>query len=95
MRADERVFAIPSWLPGRLYHFSARSTRYFQPFPATDSTMKALGKSYEYQIFDGAGHGFLRGRDDTTAVARANVAAAGKAWPRTVEFLRAKLERAR
>ncbi len=55
--------------------------------PATDSTMKRLGKSYEFQIFDGAGHGFLRGQENSEA----NLAATTAAWPRTIAFLRAKL----
>ncbi len=55
--------------------------------PATDSSMKQLGKSYEYHIFDGAGHGFLRGQDGNEP----NTAASQQAWPKTVAFLRAKL----
>jgi carboxymethylenebutenolidase len=55
--------------------------------PMADSTMKRLGKSYEYQILDGAGHGFLRGQENSEA----NAAAARQAWPRTVAFLKAKL----
>ena len=55
--------------------------------PATDSAMKRLGKSYEYHIFDGAGHGFLRGQENSEA----NAKAAREAWPKTVAFLKAKL----
>jgi len=55
--------------------------------PATDSAMKRLGKSYEYHIFDGAGHGFLRGQESSEA----NAKAALEAWPKTVAFLKAKL----
>ena len=55
--------------------------------PGADSAMKRLGKSYEYQIFDGAGHGFLRGQENSEA----NAAAAKAAWPRTVAFFKAKL----
>jgi carboxymethylenebutenolidase len=55
--------------------------------PATDSTMKRLGKSYEYRIFDGAGHGFLRGQENSEA----NATAAREAWPMTVAFLKARL----
>jgi carboxymethylenebutenolidase len=55
--------------------------------PSTDSTMKRLGKSYEYHIFDGAGHGFLRGQENSEA----NAKAAQEAWPKTVAFLKAKL----
>jgi dienelactone hydrolase len=49
--------------------------------------MKALGKSYEYHIFEGAGHGFLRGQDGNEP----NTAAAIAAWPKTVAFFRATL----
>jgi carboxymethylenebutenolidase len=55
--------------------------------PATDSSMKRLGKSYEFHIFEGAGHGFLRGQDQSPA----NLAAAQAAWPKTVAFFKAKL----
>ena len=57
--------------------------------PATDSTMKRLGKAYEFAIFDGAGHGFLRGQDQSPA----NLAAAQQAWPKTVAFFRANLSK--
>lgn len=55
--------------------------------PATDSAMKRLNKSYESNIFEGAGHGFLRGQDQSPA----NLAAAQAAWPKTIAFFRAKL----
>lgn len=55
--------------------------------PAADSAMKRLGKSYEFVIYDGAGHGFLRGQENSEA----NAKAAQEAWPRTVAFLKAKL----
>ncbi len=47
--------------------------------------MKNAGKAYEVEIYQGAGHGFLRaqaGRDG------ANLKATQKAWPRTISFLR-------
>ena len=53
--------------------------------PPAAKKMKSLGKSYEREIYDGPGHGFLRnqtGRDG------ANKKATKKAWPRTVKFLR-------
>ena len=55
--------------------------------PSTDSTMKRLGKSYEFHIFEGAGHGFLRGQENNEA----NAKATQDAWPKTVAFLKAKL----
>lgn len=53
--------------------------------PPADSTMKALGKTYTYRIFPGAGHGFLRQQDGQ---AGANLAAAKQAWPLTVAWFR-------
>ena len=47
--------------------------------------MKKLGKTYETEIYPGAGHGFLRaqsGRDG------ANMKATEQAWPRMLAFLR-------
>ena len=46
--------------------------------------MKKLGKVYEVEIYEGAGHGFLRAQSGREA----NLKATQKAWPRTVEFLR-------
>ena len=53
----------------------------------TDTTMKKLGKAYEFNVFEGAGHGFLRGQDQSPA----NLAAAQQAWPKTIAFFKAKL----
>ena len=67
--------------------YGGNDARINATIPATDSAMKRLGKPYEYHIFDGAGHGFLRGQDGNEA----NTNAAVQAWPRTVAFLRSKL----
>ncbi len=45
--------------------------------------MRAAKKPYEHQIFDGAGHGFMRAQD-----VPANLAAAQKAWPMTIAFFK-------
>lgn len=58
--------------------------------PRADSVLSALGRTYEVNVYDGAGHGFLRqqeGRDG------ANRAATEKAWPATVAWFRDHLER--
>ena len=50
--------------------------------------MKRLGKVYEVEIYEGAGHGFLRqqeGRDN------ANMRASQQAWTRMLGFLRKHL----
>src|SRR5262249_51730373 len=52
---------------------------------ATKAEMKSLGKTYEAEIYKGAGHGFLRaqtGRDG------ANQKASDQAWPRMLTFLK-------
>ncbi len=51
--------------------------------------MHRLGLQYEFEIFGGAGHGFLRAQDRQNG---ANLKATEKAWPRTVAFLREHLE---
>jgi carboxymethylenebutenolidase len=50
--------------------------------------MKKLGKAYETEIYESAGHGFLR---DQAGREGANRRATEKAWPRTIAFLRKNL----
>lgn len=53
------------------------------------AALKSTGTTYEHEIYEGAGHGFLRaqsGRDG------ANRKAAGQAWPATVAFLKKHLK---
>ena len=57
--------------------------------PPAAQKMKRLGKSFEYTMFDGAGHAFLRAQDGQS---RANLKATQQAWPRMVQFLRKNLE---
>ncbi len=54
-----------------------------------EAKMKELGKTYLTATYPGAGHGFLRAQDGREG---ANLAAALKAWPATVEFLKKHLE---
>lgn len=55
----------------------------------TDSAMRAMGKTYQPQIFPGAGHGFLRAQD---AASGANLEATRRAWPATLAWFRQYLE---
>jgi len=80
----EQMAAIKAPVLGLYGGSDARIT---STVPATDSTMKKLGKAYEYSVFDGAGHGFLRGQDGSPA----NAAAAQQAWPKTIAFFKSKL----
>ncbi|MBX6365636.1 MAG: dienelactone hydrolase family protein [Gemmatimonadetes bacterium] len=57
--------------------------------PPADSAMKAMGKTYTYRIFPGAGHGFLRQQDGQNG---ANLAATKQAWPLTVDWFRKYLD---
>lgn len=58
--------------------------------PPADSAMRSLGKSFRTQTFAGAGHGFLRQQDGRDG---ANLAAARRAWPLTIDFFRTNLGR--
>jgi carboxymethylenebutenolidase len=51
--------------------------------------MKELGKTFIAHTYPGAGHGFLRAQDGRDG---ANLAAAGNAWPATIEHLKKYLE---
>lgn len=47
--------------------------------------IKKLGKTFEHESYEGAGHGFLRAQSDRNG---ANLRATEKAWTRMLEFLR-------
>jgi carboxymethylenebutenolidase len=64
----------------------ARVTSTVEP---TRQRMSQLGKSYDSNVFDGAGHGFLR---DQAGRNGANLRAAQAAWPKTLAFLRRVLQ---
>lgn len=54
-----------------------------------DSAMTALGRIYEQEIYEGAGHGFLRQQDGQEG---ANLAASQQAWPATLAWFRRHLQ---
>jgi carboxymethylenebutenolidase len=56
--------------------------------PPADSAMRALGRSFEVRMYDGAGHGFLRQQDGRDG---ANLRATEQAWPETVRWFRTHL----
>jgi len=75
----------------------SKDARIAAAMPAVDSTMKALGKKYSAQNYEGAVHGFLRAQDDPKATRdpaeeAANLAAAKDAWPKTVAFFKQNLK---
>lgn len=52
---------------------------------SAEDELKRLKKSYEKEIYDGAGHAFLRQQDGMEG---ANMKATEGAWPRTIQFLK-------
>ena len=52
---------------------------------SADSALRALSRTYTYNIYPGAGHGFLR---QQTLLDGANLAAARAAWPATIAWFR-------
>lgn len=68
--------------------YGADDARVNSTIAPADSTMKALGKSFEAHVFPGAGHGFLRQQDGKDG---ANLKATQEAWPLTVGFFRRHL----
>jgi carboxymethylenebutenolidase len=56
--------------------------------PAAEAEMKRLGKNFTYEIFEGAGHAFLRAQDGKDG---ANLKAAQQAWPLMLRFLKQTL----
>jgi carboxymethylenebutenolidase len=57
--------------------------------PDAQAEMDRLGKFYEVNLYEGAGHGFLRQQSGREG---ANMAATRAAWARTVSFFREHLE---
>jgi carboxymethylenebutenolidase len=57
--------------------------------PDAKAELERLGKRYETEIYEGAGHAFLRQQSGQNG---ANLVASEAAWPRSVAFLKAALE---
>lgn len=69
--------------------YGADDARVNATIPTAEAEMKKLGKPFTANVYEGAGHGFLRqqaGRDG------ANRKAAEKAWAATLTFLRDRLK---
>ena len=68
--------------------YGGDDARVNKTIPAAQTEMKRLGKSYQPEIYDGAGHGFLRAQEARDG---ANMRASEQAWPETIGFLRKEL----
>ncbi|MEO5895613.1 MAG: dienelactone hydrolase family protein [Vicinamibacterales bacterium] len=69
--------------------YAGNDARVDATIPTAEEHMKKNGKSYQPNIFDGAGHGFLR---QQTGADGANMKATEKAWSMTIEFFRTHLK---
>ena len=68
--------------------YGGDDARVNKTIPAAQTEMKRLGKSYQPEIYDGAGHGFLRAQEARDG---ANMRASERAWPETIGFLKKEL----
>jgi carboxymethylenebutenolidase len=73
-----------------LGHYGGDDARVNATIEPAAMQVKSMKKSYEYEIYDGAGHGFLRAQ---TGREGANMKATQQAWPRTIAFLKKHLEK--
>jgi len=68
--------------------YGGDDARVNKTIPSAETEMAGLGKSYQKEIYAGAGHGFLRAQE---AREGANFRASEQAWPRTIAFLKSAL----
>ena len=65
--------------------YGGNDARVDATIPPADSALRALGRTYSYTLYPGAGHGFLR---QQTGMDGANMAAARAAWPATIAWFK-------
>ncbi len=68
--------------------YAGDDARVNETIPPAQERMEELGKYFQVEIFDGAGHGFLRAQDGREG---RNLTASSQAWPMTVRFFREHL----
>lgn len=69
--------------------YGGNDARVNATIPPADSTLRAIGKTYVHNIYEGAGHGFLRQQSGANG---ANMTATQQAWPATVAWFKRYLE---
>jgi carboxymethylenebutenolidase len=65
--------------------YGGNDARVNATIPEAQAALEALGKSYEVNIYEGAGHGFLR---QQSGQGGANIEATRAAWERTIAFFK-------
>jgi carboxymethylenebutenolidase len=83
----ETLYAVEAPILGL---YGGNDARVNATIPDAQAALDGLGKSYEVNIYERAGHGFLRQQSGQEG---ANMEASKAAWPRTIAFLREHLGR--
>jgi carboxymethylenebutenolidase len=65
--------------------YGGNDARVDATIPPADTALRALGRTYVYSLYQGAGHGFLR---QQTGMDGANMAATRAAWPATIAWFK-------
>ena len=76
---------LPSVRAPILGLYGGNDARVDATIPPADSALRALGRTYTYSIYPGAGHGFLR---QQAGMDGANMAATRAAWPATIAWFK-------
>ena len=69
--------------------YGGNDARVNATIPVADSALRALGRTYQQNIYPGAGHGFLKQQGGMNG---ANLTASRAAWPATIEWFRRYLD---
>jgi carboxymethylenebutenolidase len=69
--------------------YGSNDARVNATIPVADSALKTAGVPWQYAVYEGAGHGFLRQQEGQNG---ANMTATQQAWPRTVAWFKQHLE---
>lgn len=80
--ATERLADVRAPVLG---HYGGDDARVNATIPDARDALERLDRWYEPNVYQGAGHGFLRQQDGREG---ANMRATREAWPRTIEFFR-------
>jgi len=84
--APERFSSVKAPVLGL---YGGNDARVNATVPPADSALRSLGKTYVHNIYDGAGHGFLRQQSGANG---ANMTATQQAWPATIAWFKRHLE---
>jgi carboxymethylenebutenolidase len=84
--APERLSSVKAPVLGL---YGGNDARVNATIPPADSALRAMGRTYVHNSYDGAGHGFLR---QQTGANGANMTATQQAWPATIAWFKRYLE---